>query len=272
MKRQNDSHKGQNGKVLIIGGNAIFHGAPILCALGAENSGVDLIFPFIPHCHAEVARTYSLNFILQSFEEDHLTAKDIKHILHFSEKVDAVVIGPGLGSNKDTEKAIKTILSKLEKPTVIDASALIYTNSLPGISVLTPHREEFTELTGDEPTPENVQKWARNLNATIICKGPEDIIADNDKLIINETGNPLMTVGGSGDVLSGLIGGLIAQGYEPVEACQVASDTLGRAGDYLAGIQNSLKAIELAEQIPRMLHKIEEIPQIPKKMPDKTKL
>ena len=81
MQRQNDSHKGQNGKVLIIGGSSLFHGAPILCALGAENSGVDLIFPFIPSCHAEAAKSHSLNFILRTFEKDHLTSKDIKHIL-----------------------------------------------------------------------------------------------------------------------------------------------------------------------------------------------
>ncbi len=255
--RENDSHKGQNGKVLIIGGSAMFHGAPILCALGAENAGADLVLPFIPHCHTEAAKVHSLNFIIQNFEENHLTSKDVKHVLHASEKVDVVVIGPGLGSNKDTQKAIKTILGKLEKPTVIDASALIYTNSLPEVSVLTPHRGEFKELTADEPTPENVQKWARNLNATIICKGPEDIIADDDELIVNKTGNPLMTVGGSGDVLSGLIGGLMAQGHEPIAACQLASDTLGSAADYLAQIQSSLKAIELAEQIPRMLHKSE---------------
>ncbi len=257
MKRENDSHKGQNGKVLVVGGSAMFHGAPILCALGAENSGVDLIFPFIPPCHNEAAKARSLNFIIQNFEDNHLTSKDVKHILKASEKADVVVIGPGLGNNKDTKKAVKTLLSKLDKPTVIDASALIYTNSLPEVSVLTPHRGEFKALMGDDPTPENVQKWAKDLKTTIICKGPEDIIADEDELIINKSGNPLMTVGGSGDVLSGLIGGLMAQGHEPIAACQLASDTLGSAADYLAQMQSGLKAIELTEQIPRMLHKSE---------------
>jgi len=255
MKRQTDSHKGQNGKVMVIGGNAIFHGAPILCSLGAEYSGVDLVFPFMPPCHAQVARTYSLNFILQTFAKDHLTPKDIKHILHSSEKADVVVIGPGLGDEKDTTKAVKELLSRLEKPTVVDASALLYTNSLPETTVLTPHRGEFKKLMGDDPTPDNVQKWAKNLNVTILCKGPEDIIADKDELIVNKTGNALLTVGGTGDVLSGLIGGLMAQGHEPIEACQIASRTLGEIADMLAENRNSLRAHDLAERLPKMLHK-----------------
>ena len=166
-----------------------------------------------------------------------------------------VVIGPGLGDEKDTTKALKELLSKLEKPTIVEASALLYTNSLPETTVLTPHRGEFKKLTGDDPTPENVQKWAKNLNVTILCKGPEDIIANKDELIVNKTGNALLTVGGTGDVLSGLIGGLMAQGEEPIEACQIATDTLGEAANHLAETQNSLRAHELAELIPKMLYK-----------------
>ncbi len=255
MKRLPESHKGQNGKVMVIGGNAMFHGAPILCSLGAEHSGVDLVFPFIPSCHVQVARTYSLNFILQTFKETHLTEADVKSILKFSEKVDAVVMGPGLGNDKETIKAIKSLLAKLEKPTVVDASALIYTNSLPEVTVLTPHRGEFKKLTRDDPTAKNVQKWARDLNATILCKGPEDIIADDDDLIVNKTGNALMTVGGTGDVLSGLTGGLMARGFEPVESCQIATNALGSAANHLAHHQDSITAYELVNLISRELHK-----------------
>lgn len=254
MKRKQNSHKGDNGKVLVIGGNAHFHGAPILCALGAEHSGVDLVFPMLPPCHAQVARTYSLNFIVHYFAETHLTNVDVLPILDMSEKVDVVVIGPGLGKEKETQKAVKTILHKLQKPTVIDADALIYTNTLPKDAILTPHHGEFKELTGDEPTDQNVQKWARNLNATIVCKGPEDIIADQDQIIINKTGTPFMTVGGSGDVLSGIIGGLIAQGYETIDACRAATYLIGKAGETLAEHEHAVKAHTLAKMIPRMLH------------------
>ncbi|MBU1018168.1 NAD(P)H-hydrate dehydratase [Patescibacteria group bacterium] len=255
MQRKEDSHKGQNGKVMVIGGNAMFHGAPILCSLGAEYSGVDLVFPFMPPCHAQVARTYSLNLIIQTFEKDHLISADVKRILDFSEKADVVVIGPGLGEAKETQKAVKELLSKLEKPTVVDADALIYTNTLPKTTVLTPHREEFKEMTKDEPTPENVQKWAKHLKATIIVKGPEDIIADKEDLMINKTGNALMTVGGTGDVLSGLIAGLMAQGNAPVDACHIAAHTLGEAADHLSEKQANLRASELVQLIPRLLYK-----------------
>jgi hydroxyethylthiazole kinase-like uncharacterized protein yjeF len=254
MERDKNSHKGQNGKVMIIGGSALFHGAPILCSLGAEYSGVDLVFPFLPPCHAQVARTYSLNFILQTFKEVILTPGDVKGLLRFSENMDTVVIGPGLGSDSKTHKAIKALLAKLEKPTVVDASALIYTTNLPKVCVLTPHRGEFKKLTGEDPTPDNVQKWAEALKVTIVCKGPEDIIADEDNIALNKTGTPLMTVGGTGDVLSGFIGGLMAQGMTPFEAAKTATKLLGQAGERLAELNGSLRAVDVAHKIPEFLY------------------
>jgi len=256
LERKKESHKGENGKVMVVGGSNMFHGAPILCALAAEHSGVDLIFPFIPKAHVEAAKTYSLNFILQTFEGDVLTSKDAKAIVNFSKQVNTVVIGPGLGADSKTKAAVKSILSKLKVPTVVDASALMYTNHLPEVCVLTPHRGEFREMTGDEPTPKNVQKWAKNLKATIVVKGPEDIIADDDEIAINNTGNPLMTVGGTGDVLSGFIGGLMAQGMEPFEACKFATRTLGLLGDNMADLQGSFRALDLVYSIPAAIIKL----------------
>lgn len=233
----------------------MFHGAPILCALAAEFSGADLVYPFIPPCQVETAKSYSLNFIIHQFEKNFLTEKDNKKILSLSKHVDAVVIGPGLGTDSKTKDAMKSLLSQLTVPTIVDADALMYMNSFPKTTVLTPHRGEFKELTGDEPTPQNVQKWAKNLKVIIVCKGPKDIIADNDEVAINETGNPLMTVGGTGDALSGLIGGLIAQGMRPFEAGVFATKIFGKAADSLAGAQGSLRAIDIIHAIPAMLHK-----------------
>lgn len=253
FNRNQDSHKGDNGKVLIIGGSDHFHGAPILSALGAEYSGADFIFPIIPKCHVETAKNYSLNFIIQTFNGDILTSKDIKSILNFSSQVDAVVIGPGLGSSPKTKKAVKTLLSELKKPTIIDSSAILYTNLLPKKTIITPHHGEFKRLTGDDPTPENVQKWAESLDVTIVCKGPKDIIANKDEIAINDTGNALMTVGGSGDVLSGLIGGFVAQGMPLFEAGKQGVKLLGQAGDNLSHTYGSIRAIDLAESIPALL-------------------
>jgi len=253
LKRDKNSHKGDNGKVMIVGGSQMFHGAPILCALGAENSGADLVFPFIPPCQAEAAKTYSLNFIIQTFAENILTSKDVKSIYNMSKKMDAVVIGPGLGTDSKTKRAVKSLLNHLSVPTVVDASALFYTNTFPKTTVLTPHRGEFQEMTGDEPTEKNVQKWAKHLDVTIVCKGPEDIIADRDEIAINKTGNSCMTVGGSGDVLSGLIGGLISQGMEPFDAGEYATRILGKIGESLTELQGGFRAHDLANGISGMM-------------------
>lgn len=256
LSRKKDSHKGDNGKVMVIGGNPMFHGAPILCALAAEYSGVDLVFPFLPPSQIEAAKTHSLNFILQSFKEESLSSKDVKGILSFSKQVDCVVIGPGLGTDTKTKTAIKSLLTHLEVPTVVDASALMYTNHLPEVCVLTPHRGEFLNMTGDDPTPKNVQKWSKDLKATIVCKGPEDIIADNDEIAINNTGNALMTVGGTGDALAGFIGGLIAQGAEPFDACKYATRILGLIADNLSETEASIRAVDLIYSIPPAMLKM----------------
>lgn len=250
MNRNPNSHKGDNGKVMVIGGSEVFYGAPILAALGAEYSGVDLIFPVIPRIHLEAAKTHSLNFILNTFEQNHFSQKDVNNLLNFSEKVDAVVVGPGLGEKVETKEALKDLLKGLKVPVVIDASALIYTNMIPKKAVLTPHRGEFKELTGDDPTPENVQKWAKDMQTVICCKGPKDIIANEDELVINDTGNAMMTVGGSGDVLAGLIGGLMAQGMTPFEAAVDGTRILGKVAEGLASIQGNVRAVELARGIP----------------------
>jgi len=250
FERDPNSHKGDNGKVMIVGGSKMFHGAPILAALAAEYSGVDLVFPFLPPSQVESAKTHSLNFIIQSFSEDVLSAKDAKAIINFSKQVDCLVIGPGLGADSKTKEAVKSILAHVKVPTVVDASALLYTNQLPEVCILTPHRGEFLSMTGEEPTPENVQKWSKNLKATIVCKGPEDIIADDDEIAINTTGNALMTVGGTGDVLAGLIGGLVAQGMEPFDACKYATRLLGLTAEHLAELQNSIRAVDLVYSLP----------------------
>lgn len=256
LERDPNSHKGENGKIMIVGGSALFHGAPILCSLAAEHSGVDLVYPFLPPCHKEAAKGYSLNFILQTFQEDELSSKDTKAIINFSRHVDCVVIGPGLGKDTKTKNAVKTILANLKVPTVVDASALIYTNVLPEVCVLTPHRGEFKMLTGEDPTEENIQKWAKNLKATIVCKGPKDIIADADNIAINNTGNAMMTVGGTGDVLAGLIGGLIAQKMDPFEAGKQATRVLGILAESYEGLESSIRAIDLAYALPTSLAKL----------------
>ncbi len=253
LKRNPNSHKGDNGRVLVIGGNATFHGAPILSALAAEHTGADLVHLALPPEHAGVARTYGLNLIVHPFEKDHLIPGDVKGLLKLAEGMDAVVIGPGLGTEEKTKEAIKTLLKSLTVPTVVDADALLYSITFPTRCVLTPHRGEFKELTGDEATPENVQKWAKALNAVILCKAPKDMIADADHMALNDTGNALMTVGGTGDGLAGVVASLIAQKMSLFDACRLAARLWGKIGDDLSKIQGSLRAMDLIYALPSAL-------------------
>jgi len=253
LKRNRNSHKGDHGRVMIIGGSEMFYGAPILSSLGAEATGVDLIFPYLPPQHSEAAKQYSLNFILSTFKKSHLSSADVKSILRMSEKMQAVVIGPGLGTHKETQAAVKTLLSELQIPTVVDASGLFYTNKLPKTCVMTPHQGEFKELTGKEATPENIQQAANDLGVVMLCKGSKDVIAHQEDVAINDTGNPLMTVGGSGDVLSGVVAGLLAQGMNAFEAAHQAVRLLAIAGERLAETQGSLRAMDLVYQIPQLV-------------------
>lgn len=255
LKRDINGHKGQNGKVLVIGGSKTFYGAPIMCALGAEASGVDLVYLYLPKDHVEAAKSYSLNFVIHSFYANSLGMRDVEKILKLSPQVDTVVIGPGIIPEKNVKEALKNLYKELRRPTVIDAGALLYTTALPTITVLTPHRGEFKELTGQEPTPENIQKAAKDLGVTIVCKGPTDIIANRDTIALNETGHPAMTVGGTGDVLAGFIGGLIARGQEPLEAAETATNIFGLCGEQLGHLQENFTAYDLAKLIPQVLYK-----------------
>ncbi|QQR83761.1 NAD(P)H-hydrate dehydratase [Candidatus Peregrinibacteria bacterium] len=227
--------------------------------MAAEHAGVDLVFPCLPPEHIDAAKTYSLNFLLSSFKKPHLSKDDVKEYVQMAKTMDAIAIGPGLGNHPETIEAIKLFFKQVSTPMVIDASALMELKEFPHNAVLTPHRGEFKRLTGEDPTEESVQKWAKYFGCTIVCKGPRDIIADSQNIAINETGNALMTVGGTGDALAGFIAGLIARGYSPFLAGEVATNVLGLSGDYLATMQSSLTAREVIQIIPTVWKKQVEI-------------
>ena len=251
LTRDPNSHKGENGKVLIIGGNERFHGAPILAAKGAEAAGVDLIFMAIPPCQTEVTKNAGLNFIVQSFEANHLTQKDLPHLLKTSQEADVTVIGNGLGKEDETRKALVEFLRAVEGVVVIDADGLIedlLRIRRPYAWVLTPHDEEFRRVFKEDPTKENISAAAQERQCVIIKKGPVDLISNTaGDITENKTGCPQMTVGGTGDALAGLIAGLIAQGLTPFEAAQQATKKWGDLGEELAQEQNRFTCEELLQ-------------------------
>ncbi|MEI7511465.1 MAG: NAD(P)H-hydrate dehydratase [Candidatus Peregrinibacteria bacterium] len=284
-KRFSASHKGQNGTVLVVGGNEIFHGAPLLAAKGAEKSGADLIFLCLPACHAVPARVASLNFIVTPFTGGHLEEEDFPLILSRAEKADVVLMGNGLGVGgaQCVEALLKSIVRHFSHlPLVLDADALIpeilslfvfspdtSDRSPSGIShpptpltrgakrgsqiVLTPHSGEYTRLFGQTPTVEHLKKMAKQHQCVILLKGEIDNIAGpNGEFFENTTGSSLMTVGGTGDSLAGILAGYIAQGMTPFDAAVSSAFSWGKCGEELEKTQSSASAMEMLEVFPKI--------------------
>jgi NAD(P)H-hydrate epimerase len=232
--RNPDSHKGENGKVAIIGGSRFIHGAPIFSALAAEASGVDLIFLMVPPEHEEAAKQHSLNFQVRTFKETELSTKDVGPILQLFASIDCAVIGPGLDRSPATLNTIRQIITGAPCPIVLDASAL-QPETLEWVrgksAVLTPHLGELERMKVDA---DHLTDVATAYGVTILLKGPTDVIAGPDGSLKNsDGGNAGLTVGGTGDALTGLVAGLIAQGMKPQEAAYAASQTIKKAGDAL---------------------------------------
>jgi len=181
--------------------------------------------------------------------------------------VTAVVLGPGLGLNSETKEATKHIFEQLEKtrtPLLLDADGLKafadFKRMVDLPLVLTPHAREYEILTGSklpssmEERAENVQKSARKLGATILLKGHVDVISDGERTKFNFTGNPGMTVGGTGDVLSGVVGGLLAMGADAFSAAVAGAFINGAAGDFVATEKGyHMIPTDLLEYIPYVM-------------------
>lgn len=235
--RSPTSHKGENGSVAIIGGSQFQHGAPLFSALAAEASGVDLVYVFVPVCHAEVAKNTSLNFQVHAFgseSSDEISPNDRSRMIELLATMDSVVIGPGLSRSADNLASILVLLEECPCPCVADASALQKTTLkfLTGKhAVVTPHLGELERMgLRLEDCPAAAKKHA----CTFLVKSHEDTVIDEvGEMRTIPGGNAGLTVGGTGDALAGLTAGLIAQGHSQTEACGIASACIKRAGDML---------------------------------------
>jgi len=249
-----NSHKGQVGKVLIVGGSEQYYGAPILAALGAENSGADLITLFLPSEHIQAAKTYSLNLFIRELKKPFLSEKDVAPILKETAESHSLLIGNGVGKRKETKAAIIKILAGSKIPTVIDAEALLpeilAVNSRGRNFILTPHQKEFERVFGCAATPENAKRQAVQHSLTILLKGPVDIITSPDgDLYENKEGCPEMRVGGTGDALAGIVASFISQGMDPYAACCSAAYHFGKCGSVLAKKHRWLSAYKIISHL-----------------------
>jgi NAD(P)H-hydrate epimerase len=254
MARDPLSHKGENGKVAIIGGSALIHGAPLLSALAAEASGADLLYVFVPRIHQDVARMASLNFQVHPFAGDDIADRDVEPILELLATMDAAIIGPGLARTPAALKTIRTLIAEAPCSLVLDASALqpwTLEAARGKVAVLTPHLGELERM---EIEAEEIGATAKDAGVTMLVKGHEDLIAGPDGTVVTVTGgNAGLTVGGTGDALAGLIGGLLAQRLEPAKACRVASGVIKKAGEELFRERASFTAREVISFIPVLL-------------------
>lgn len=255
LTRDPASHKGENGKVLIIGGSRLMHGAPILSLLAAEAAGADLLFLALPACHESTARQRCLNVLVHPFHGDEIGENDVDPLLELMATADCAVIGPGLGRQSEQLTAIASVLSSAVCPLVIDASAL-QRDTLDHVrgkpAVLTPHRGELERM---GVQPDQLGATAAEYGVVIHQKGPTDRIANSDGRVTEVTGgNAGLTVGGTGDVLAGLIAGLIAQRMAHADACALASRTVKRAGEILSASYGfAYRAQDVIGLIPSLL-------------------
>lgn len=241
-----ESHKGDYGRLIIVGGSEIYSGAPVLAALAALRVGIDIVYIAAPIATAHDIASMFPSLITVKLEGNWLSPKNIVTVKRFIERSTAVVIGPGLGTHKETYKAVKELIEFIKKvkiPLLLDADGLKtfsefnYKISFP--CVLTPHSKEFQIMTGTELPLELdekvllIKKKAKDLGAVILLKGPIDIVSNGKQVKLNRVvHNPGMTVGGTGDVLSGIVGALLSQGFDPFQSAVAGTFVNGAAGDY----------------------------------------
>ena len=272
-KRPQEVHKYNYGFLTVIGGSEFYSGSPALAAMAAFKSGVDMVQILAPKRAADIIASFSPNLASYPLKGDWLDKEDLATILSMTKSAKAiakgktaVVIGGGMGRSEETQETILEYLSQISVPVVIDADAIHAVAKKPEIIsgkdfLITPHNYEFFILTGKEVTEKTqeekiklVQEEAKRLQTTILLKGKVDIISDGKEVALNEVGSPFLSVGGTGDTLAGICGGLIAQGVKPFEAAQAAAYINGKAGEIAAlKLKEGLTATDLIEAIPEVL-------------------
>ena len=262
------AHKGDFGKALFIGGSEVFSGAPALMSMAALRTGVDIAYTAAPEKTAHDIASMSPDLISIKLQGSHLNPDNLAVLKEYLPIVDVVVLGPGAGLHAETKEFMKLCIEAVEaaeKPLLLDADGLKafaeFKRQLKVPLVLTPHAGEYAILTGKK-LPEDidgriqeVKRTAAKLGAVILLKGQVDIISDGKRVKLNFTGNPGMTVGGTGDVLSGVVGALMAQKADPFEAAVAGAFVNGAAGDFVADkVGYHMVATDLLDFIPQVLN------------------
>ena len=264
--RAADAHKGNFGRILLLCGSRGYTGAAALCAMGALRSGAGLVFLGVPESiYAIEAVKLNEAIVFPMPDRDGMLAKEsIPEIMEKLPRMDAVVIGCGLGQSEDTFQVVRWILENAACPVVLDADGINLVaghkdilRSRTNPTILTPHAGEFSRLGGDASGDRvaAAEAMARDMGCIMVLKGKGTVITDGDTTYINPTGNPGMAVGGSGDVLAGIIGAFLGQGIDPLLAAACGAWVHGAAGDICAEEigQYGMLPTDMLNVLPRLL-------------------
>ncbi len=262
------SHKGDNGRVLVVGGGP-FTGAPWYAGMAALRTGADLARVVAPRDAADVIQSWGPEpMVSQSGPGESLHPSHVDAVISWLHHADALVLGPGLGTQADSLAAAHAVLMQAARrglPALVDADALQALDAevleayrdLPGCLVLTPHAGEFRRLTGKVAGPATVQRYAQAKGCTVVVKGRVDLASDGVILRRCKLGHPTMTVGGTGDVLAGAIGALLAKGARGLDAAGAGLYLVNEAGSAAADLRSyGATAADVLEAIPSVLHRL----------------
>lgn len=264
--RAPDSYKGDYGKVLLLCGSRGYTGAAALAAMGALRSGAGLAYLAVPESIYIIEAVKLTETIVMPLpdRDGKLSEASVGEVRTLMEQKDVVLIGPGLGQSAGTFAVVKAVLEEFQGPVVLDADGINLIaahkdllRGRTGPTILTPHAGEFARIadacTGDRLV--DSVAFASEYDVTLLLKGHRTIITDGNVAYINYTGNPGMAVGGSGDVLAGMIAGLLGQGLKPMEAASCGAWLHGAAGDICAqqlGMYGMLPS-DMLSVLPRLL-------------------
>ena len=269
--RKSTSRKGDNGIVIVIGGSYIYHGAPVLSSLAALRCGTDLVYTSVPKINVTPTRAISPNLIVIPLVDQKLTLGAVKKLVGaLPRNLHSATIGMGLAIQEKNSllHLVKSLLDR-DVRLSLDASALI-PEVLPLLAhknvVVTPHSGEFKRLFGDVPSDSNVERIklveqnALKYGITILLKGSTDIISDGKITYLCEKNTPAMTVGGTGDVLSGLVAGLLSKNRNCLESAAAASYICGLAGQEVQDkLGLHMTPMDLIDVIPNVMKPFDRI-------------
>lgn len=244
-KRDPNTHKGNYGKILLLCGSRGYTGAAALAAMGALRSGAGVVYLAVPESIYQIEAAKLLEPVVIPLPDENgmFSENAADAVLSMLPKLDAVLIGPGIGRSDGTRTLVQAVLKNANCPVVLDADGI---NVLSGHidilrertapAILTPHDGEFKRI-GGQVFPDRCEAaaaLAEDLGCIVLLKGHRTVITDGNSCYVNQTGNPGMATGGSGDVLAGIIVSLLGQGIPPLQAAACGAWLHGSAGDLCA--------------------------------------